>query len=260
MADTLTGPVESLSSCWKVAALGTMAAGFAVLILLTAKAYQNAPPIPDSFVDPAGAVVFAADDVVAGQQVFLKHGLMDNGTIWGHGGYLGPDFSAQSLHILALDLADRIARARLNRGYPGLTPEEKAAVDGAVALDLKANRYDPVSGTLALPAGAAESFGDQVEYWTKYFGGPERNGGLARDAVSDPRELRQLTAFFVWTAWASAATRPGTSHSYTNNFPYEPLAGNTPTAGALIYSALSLVFLLGGTPAVLLAFGKFYYL
>src|SRR5215831_15725404 len=137
MAGALTEPVEALSSWWKVAALGTMAAGFAVLILLTVKAYQNAPPIPDKFVDPAGPVVFAADDVIAGQQVFLKHGLMDNGTIWGHGGYLGPDFSAQSLHILALDLADRIARERLSRGYTDLTSEEKAAIDGAVALDLK---------------------------------------------------------------------------------------------------------------------------
>jgi nitric oxide reductase subunit B len=154
-----------------------MAAGFAVLILLTVKAYQNAPPIPDKFVDPAGAVVFTADDVVAGQQVFLKHGLMDNGTIWGHGGYLGPDFSAQSLHILALDLADRIARERLSRGYGDLTAEERAAVDGAVALVLKANRYDPTSGTLALPAGAAGSFNGQVEYWTRYFAGPERTAG-----------------------------------------------------------------------------------
>ena len=33
MADALTGPMRSLSSWWKVAALGTMAAGFAVLIL-----------------------------------------------------------------------------------------------------------------------------------------------------------------------------------------------------------------------------------
>ena len=85
MADALTGPMRSLSSWWKVAALGTMAAGFAVLILLTVKAYENAPPIPKKFVNPAGAVVFTADDVIAGQQVFLKHGLMDNGTIWGHG-------------------------------------------------------------------------------------------------------------------------------------------------------------------------------
>jgi len=162
----------------------------------------------------------------------------------GHGGYLGPDFSAQSLHILALDLADRIARERLCRGYTDLTPDERAAVEGAVALDLKTNRYDPPTGTLALPKGAAESFNGQVEYWTRYFGRPERNGGLSREVVSDPRELPQLSAFFGWTAWASAATRPSTSHSYTNNFPYEPLAGNTPTASALIYSALSLVFLL----------------
>src|SRR5215813_4111508 len=171
MADALTGPMESLSAWWKVAALGTMAAGFAVLILLTVKAYQNAPPIPGKFVDPDRAVVFTADDVIAGQQVFLKHGLMDNGTIWGHGGYLGPDFSAQSLHILALDLADRIARERLSRGYTDLTPEEKAAVEGAVALVLKANRYDRASETLALPTGAAESFNGQVEYWARYFGG-----------------------------------------------------------------------------------------
>jgi hypothetical protein len=70
MADAATGPMETFSSWWKVAALGTMAAGFAVLILLTVKAYQNAPPIPDKFIDPAGAVVFTADDVIAGQQVF----------------------------------------------------------------------------------------------------------------------------------------------------------------------------------------------
>src|SRR6516165_9109998 len=179
MADALTDSVESFSSWWRAAALVTMAGGFAVLILLTVKAYQNAPPIPDKFVNPAGSVVFTAEDVIAGQQVFLKHGLMDNGTIWGHGGYLGPDFSAQSLLILAFDLADRIARERLGRGYTDLNPEERAAIDGAIALDLKANRYDPASGTLALSAGAAESFNGLVEYWTKYFDEPERNGGLA---------------------------------------------------------------------------------
>src|SRR5262249_53575848 len=147
MADAATGQMESLSSWWKVAALGTMAAGFAVLILLTVKAYENAPPIPGKFVNPAGRAHCTATEVIAGQQVVLKHGLMDNGTIWGHGGYLGPDFSAQSLHILALDLADRIARERLSRGYTDLTPEERAAVEGAVALDLKANRYDPATRT-----------------------------------------------------------------------------------------------------------------
>ena len=86
---------SSLSSWWKVAATAAMTLGFAVLILLTVKAYQNAPPIPAQVVDPAGTILFTSDDVAAGQQVFLKHGLMDNGTIWGHGVYMGHDYSVE---------------------------------------------------------------------------------------------------------------------------------------------------------------------
>ncbi len=255
----VTTPAE-LSPWWKRAAVAAMVAGFAVLVLITVKAYENAPPIPGKTVDPAGNVVFTKDDVTAGQQVFLKHGLMNNGTIWGHGGYLGPDFSAQYLHGLALDLADDLAVQRLSRNYAALTPDEQAAINGTVALTLKRNSYDPANDALVLPEGAAKSFARQVSYWTDYFNSPAGNGGLMKGAVNDPEELRQLTAFFAWTAWASAAERPGKSYSYTNNFPYDPLAGNSPTAGALLYSAISLVFLLGGIGLVLLAFGKFDYL
>src|SRR5215472_5912874 len=257
MADLQRAPEDVLSRWWKVASLVTMATGFAVLILLTVKAYQNAPPIPARAVDPAGAVVFTGDDIVAGQQVFLKYGLMDNGTVWGHGAYLGPDFSAQYLHNWALDLADQTARAQFNRDYGALAPEEKAAVDGAVALSLKQNRYDPADGTLALGATDAQSFTRQVGVWTKYFAEPAENGGLRAGFITDPTELRQLTAFFAWAAWASAAERPGETYSYTSNFPYEPLAGNRPTAGSVLYSGISLLFLLGGTGLVLLAFGRF---
>lgn len=59
---------------------------------------------------------------------------------------------------------------------------------------------------------------------------------------------------------ASVANRPGVDYSYTNNFPYDPTVGNQPTAGALLWSALSLMMLLGGIAVVLLAFGKFDYL
>jgi len=251
---------DVLSSWWKVAAIGTMAVGFGILILLTVKAYQNAPPIPAKVVDPAGVVLFTNDDVTAGQRVFLKYGLMDNGTIWGHGAYLGPDFSAQYLHDWALDVADHRARQSFGRGYAELTAEEQATIDGSVALELKQNRYDPGAGTLELTAAGIDSFNRQIGLWTDYFTSPSGNGGLYAQAVSDPQELRQLTAFFAWTAWASVAERPGKTYSYTSNFPYDPLAGNYPTGGALLYSAISLVFLLGGTAAVLLAFGKFDYL
>jgi len=237
-----------------------MVFGFAVLILMSLRAYQSAPPIPSKVVAQNGDVVFTAEDVGAGQEVFLKYGLMDNGTIWGHGAYLGPDFSAQTLHGLALYLAERIAQTRFQTAYASLRENEKAAVDGAVATAFKTNKYDAASDTLALPIDAKAAFDEQVAYWTKYFNDPAMNGGLARDAVSDPDELRKLTAFFVWTAWAAAAERPGRAHSYTNNFPYDPLVGNHHTGGAVLWSAVSLVFLLGGIAIVLLAFGKFDYL
>jgi nitric oxide reductase subunit B len=260
MAEAQTSPEDILSPWWKVASVVTMVVGFALLILLTTKAYVNAPPIPAQVTDPAGTILFTDADVIDGQQVFLKYGLMDNGTIWGHGAYLGPDFSAQYLHNWALDIGDHAARERFKRGYGELAPEERAAIDGAVALSLKQNRFDSARRTLSVSATDAESFKRQIGVWTKYFAEPSKNGGLRAGMISDPQELRQLTAFFAWTAWASAAERPGTTYSYTNNFPYDQLAGNRPTAGAVVYSAISLIFLLGGTALVLLAFGRFQYL
>ena len=251
---------ETLSPWWPRSVAVVMLVGFALLILMSVKAYQNAPPIPAKVATQSGEVVFTADDVGAGQAVFLKYGLMDNGTIWGHGGYLGPDFSAQTLHGLALDKAERIAQLQVGTSYANLRGNEKGHIDGAVAAAFKANTYDAASGTLLMPDDFKAAFDAQVAYWTKYFDDPAKNGGLQAGAVTDPVELRQLTAFFTWAAWASAAQRPGTSHSYTNNFPYDPLVGNHPTGAALLWTAVSFVFLLGGIAIVLLAFGKFDYL
>lgn len=260
MAASTPQTPETLSPWWPRAVAVVMVFGFAVLLLLSLKAYQNAPPIPTKAVAPSGEVLFTSDDVGAGQAVFLKYGLMNNGTIWGHGAYLGPDFSAQTLHGLALHLAGRMAQTRFQTPYASLRANEKAAVDGAVASAFKASKYDAASGSLTLPIDSGAAFDEQVAYWTQYFTDPAKNGGLSRGAVTDPTELRELTAFFVWTAWAAAAERPGASHSYTNNFPYDPLVGNHHTGGTLLWSALSLVFLLGGIAVVLLAFGKFDYL
>ncbi|HEX7549071.1 MAG TPA: cbb3-type cytochrome c oxidase subunit I, partial [Candidatus Methylomirabilis sp.] len=104
------------------------------------------------------------------------------------------------------------------------------------------------------------SYQKQIAKWTSYFSGPIETRGLPARYIADPQELRRLTAFFAWTAWASVAPRPGYAYSYTNNFPYEPLVGNQATGDALLWSALSLIALLGGTALVLFAFGRFDYL
>ncbi len=80
---------DRLSPWWRRSVLAVMVIGFSVLIGLTIKVHYDAPPIPDQVVDSRGAVVFRKSDIQSGQEVFLKYGLMDNGSIWGHGGYLG---------------------------------------------------------------------------------------------------------------------------------------------------------------------------
>jgi nitric oxide reductase subunit B len=249
-----------LSPWWVRAVVIVMILGFAGLILITTLSYRNAPPIPARVTDQQGATLFTADDVGDGQAVFLRYGLMANGSIWGHGAYLGPDFSAAALHRMGLVTTEAIAQERYHQPASALTKSQAAGVQAETAVSLKTNRYDEATDTLRFTNAQATAFQSEIAQWGTYFHDPSRNGGLKADLITDPVELRQFTAFVTWAAWASVAARPGEVHSYTNNFPYDPSVGNTPISGALLWSALSLMVLLAGISSVLLAFGKFDYL
>ncbi len=251
---------EALSSWWKHGVILTLVIGFTVLIWLAVKSYRDAPPVPDSVASTAGEPLFEGKDIVAGQQVFLKYGLMDNGSVWGHGAYLGPDYSAKYLHTLSVDARLWIAEDRYHRPYESMGGSERDAVDAEAQRILKQNRYDSVTGTLTFTPPEVISYQKQIGEWTDYFAGPATSGGLPARYIRDAIEIRHLTAFFAWTAWASVAKRPGRAYSYTNNFPYDAAVGNVPTTDAVLWSALSLITLLGGIAAVLFVFGKFDYL
>jgi nitric oxide reductase subunit B len=251
---------QELSPWWKIGVIFTIFVGFSVLIFIAFKAYQDAPPIPRQVVNAGGETIFTREDIQAGQQVFLKYALMENGTIWGHGAYLGPDFSAAYLHTLALEAGETEARQVYGRSLKELDVAQRDAVEMAVQRLLWQNRYNPHTETLVYSEPEIVSFRRQIGEWTDYFAHPEKSGGLKTKYIGNPQELRELTAFFAWTAWASVARRPGRDYSYTSNFPYDPLAGNTPPAAAYLWSALSLVTLLGGTAAILFVFGKFDFL
>jgi nitric oxide reductase subunit B len=251
---------EKLSPWWRRSVIIVLVIGFAVLIWMSIRVYEDAPPIPENVVGPSGETIFTRKDIVTGQQVFLKYGLMENGTIWGHGAYLGPDFSAEYLHTLAMDTSIHLAKQNYDREWPDLTLTQRAAVNAEVQQLLKQNRYNPQTKTLTFTLPEVMSYGNQIKKWTEYFAQPLLNRGLLINHIKDPKELQQLTAFFAWTAWASASNRPGKSFSYTNNFPYDPTVGNTPTGDAVLWSALSLMTLLIGTAVVLFSFGRFNFL
>ncbi len=256
-----TDPSEKpLSSWWRHAVILVMVLGFGLLTVVTVLTYTNAPPIPERVTNSAGATLFTRENVEHGQEVFLRYGLMEHGSLWGHGAYLGPDYSAEYLHRLAEIARDTLARERHGRTWAELDPDAAASLDGGVHRLLKENRYDPATDTLRFSPAEAAAWEIQRAEWAEYFSGDEPAPGLPANYIRDPGDLADLNSYFAWAAWATVANRPGKDYSYTNNWPYEPAVGNRPSASTYLWSALSLVTLLVGLGAVLFAFGRFDFL
>jgi len=233
-----------ISRGWIQAASIVLMIGFSIMGVLTYYTYSDEPPIPDMVKDENGAVLFTRGDIMDGQQVFLRNGLMQYGSIFGHGAYLGPDFTTEYLHRAALSSIEFY-------GGQGSDTARSRTIE-----DFKANRYDQSTGTLIYTNAQARAFNECKAYYASFFGEPTTKFGLRPGAIRDPKEISNLTAFFGWSAWAASTRRPGRSYSYTNNWPPEPLVDNHATADSIVWSVLSLVALLGGTGLLLGVFGR----
>ncbi len=260
MDDPETVGDRPLSKWWRHAAILVAIAGFAILSLLTARTYRDAPPIAERAVGPDGATAYTRADVLRGQEVFLRYALMEHGSLWGHGAYLGPDYSALYLHRSTEIMRDVLAMERHGWRYASLDSGEASGIADAVRTELRTNRFDARSGTLHLSNAAVVSFTLQRAEWRAYFGSNVAPPGLPSHYIDDPASTDALSAYFAWAAWATTAQRPGEDYSYTNNWPYDPAAGNVPSAAAYFWSAMSLITLLCGLGAVLLFFGRFGFL
>jgi nitric oxide reductase subunit B len=236
-----------ISSGWYQWAILTFVAGFCILGILAYLAYSEQPPIPARVVTADGSVIFTRDDVMSGMQVFQRYGVMEYGTVYGHGAYLGPDFTAEYLHRTAQWLVGRYRQM----------PAGALAAEERVSRELHENQYGAGSETLTWSTERAAAHQVMVAYYEAMFRNPVSRYGAQPIWIPDPEQSRRLTAFFAWTAWTATADRPGKIYSYTNNWPPEPLAGNSLTGNAVTWSVISIIALLGGTGLVLFFFGRY---
>lgn len=241
-----TGEKRSLliSNGWIQAAGIVLLIGFLIMGILAYYTYTDEPPIPQVVRTSNGSTLFTGADILAGQEIFLRNGLMEYGSIFGHGAYLGPDFTAEYLHRSALAIIDFYGGA------------DSGSARTRTIEDFKTNHYDAATGTLTYTDAQARAFERCRAYYAAYFGNSTTKFGLRPNAIRDPEQIRKLTAFFSWSAWAASTARPGHTYSYTNNWPPEPLVGNHVTADAIVWSMLSLAALLGGTGLLLATFGR----
>lgn len=215
-------------------------------------ANQEKPPYPGTVVGPDGAVLFTSADIFAGQDVYQRYGLMDHGSVWGHGSQRGMEFSAVSLHLIADSVRAQIARRDFGRPYTELVGEDKDLVDLRTRREVKANRYDAGADRLSLSALQIEALEGNQRFWERTFAEGNADYGFLPDTVPTAAEREQIGRFFFWTAWVASANRPGSDYSYTNNWPPDRSIGNVATTETYIWS-------IGGIIALFVVLGLFIY-
>jgi nitric oxide reductase subunit B len=229
---------------------GVLVASFMVLGWIGTRIYQAAPPIADKVITTTGDTVVDAGDIQAGQNVWQSLGGMELGSVWGHGSYVAPDWTADWLHREATFILDRWANDDFGKPYEDLDEEKQAQLSGRLATMLRANTYDPATETITVDPLRAAAFEANVEHYAKVFGDGQADYAIPAGAVPDPARIRQLSAFFFWSSWAASTNRPDDHITYTNNWPYEPLVGNRPTGETVVWTGVSIIMLLAGVSAM----------
>ena len=218
---------------------------FAVLGGVGRKMISEAPPIPDVY-NTDGQLLFTGSSITDGQGVWQSIGGQEIGTVWGHGAYVAPDWSADWLHRESEILLNTWAVRAGAANFEALGPDQQAIFKARLIREMRTNTYDASRNRVTLSADRAAAFEQLRAYYTDVFATGRSEYAIPSGALTNAAKQHQLAAFFWWTSWACSTDRPGSETTYTNNWPHEPLIGNVPTSGAVLWSVLSFVGLLAG--------------
>ncbi len=245
----------SVKRLWQIL-LVSLLISFTVLLIFGCQIYLKAPPIPESYRTTTGQLIYTRADIERGQNIWQSIGGMQQGSIWGHGSYLAPDWSADWLHREALALLSLIAQGE-NIGAAATKEQQLEMHKVTLRHEMRKNTYDEQTGTVTLTANRAQAIHTVEQHFVNLFTAKNQESLKLREEYAFPlnsvlndQDARQLAAFFFWSSWAAVTNRMGDDVSYTSNWPHDPLVGNTPSASILIWSLISIVILLAGIGAI----------
>ncbi|GLO63906.1 nitric-oxide reductase large subunit [Vibrio sp. MACH09] len=229
---------------------------FAILLSLGSEIYREAPPIPTVVKSTSGDVIFTEKDIQDGQLVWRTMGGHQLGSIWGHGSYIAPDWTADWVHRESEIWLDLAAQSQFLKPLSQLDTFERASLESKLRDDIRPNQFNPETGVLTVSDLRAKSIIELQQYYVGLFGDdptfqPTREDyAMKEGTISTEQNREKLSAFFFWGAWAAVTERPGENYTYTNNWPFDPVVGNTPTSNNIVWSILSIVFLIAGVGAL----------
>jgi nitric oxide reductase subunit B len=229
-----------------IAFAAVMTLSFAVLGWIGTRIYQELPPIPEQVVTTDGRVVFRSGEVGEGQNVWQTMGGMEVGSIWGHGSYLAPDWTADWLHREAMFVLNKWAQAEGGKNYDALDLEQQAKLRGRLQQVYRTNTLEPGTLRIVIHPDRAEAIASNTAYFSQLF--MEGNSGysIPKGTIRDAERARKLSAFIWWTAWSASTNRPNDNVTYTHNWPHEPLVNNRPTGESVMWTGVSIIMLLAG--------------
>ena len=213
--------------------------------------YRKAPLIPAQVSSSDGQLLFTADDILDGQTAWQSIGGMQLGSIWGHGAYQAPDWSADWLHRELVAWLDLAAQAAHKRNYADLDVGQQAMLRESLKHEYRSNRTDAQGNLVVSPRRAAAMQQTAAYYDALFSDAPEMRKSrvafaMKENTLPSAERRQQMGRFFFWTAWAAATERPGKNITYTNNWPHEPLIGNVPSSENVVWSIASVAILLAG--------------
>ena len=241
---------------WMILGL-IMVGSFILLGYFGKEIYNERPPIPAEFVDERGKTIYTEADILAGQSAWQSIGGMSVGTVWGHGAYQAPDWTADWIHREVLGWLDQQAQREFGKPYDQLSERDQATLHYDAQQAFRKNTYDQATGKVTLSADRVRSIEAVAAYYDKLFGSdPELHKlreayAMKEDTLPSAEKRAKLNAFFFWSAWAASTNRPNLDVTYTNNWPHEPLIGNHPSAENVIWSISSVVTLIFGIGSVI---------
>lgn len=228
---------------------GVIIGSFAVLIFFGVDIYRKIPPIPAKVVTTSGQTIATEQDIKDGQNVWQSIGGQTVGSIWGHGAYIAPDWSADYLHRESQLLLEELAK-KDGKNYKNLPDDEQAKYQVVLKKELRQNTFNETTRTITISPERTKVQKILAAYYAKIFmNAPEMDKlreeyAIPKNTVKDTERMAKMNAFFAWTAWVCITNRPGDDVSYTNNWPHDEVIGNTPPASLHLWSGFSVLMLL----------------
>lgn len=153
---------------------------FAVLGGVGYKMISGAPPIPARVITSSGSLVFDGDAIQDGQGVWQSIGGQEIGSIWGHGAYVAPDWTADWLHRECVAMLDGWAHELGQPSFGSLSDDQQAILKARLVREMRSNTYEPSSRTITVSPLRARVFEDLEQYYA----------GISRTAAVNTRFRR----------------------------------------------------------------------